>query len=259
MDTIFSEKGQKKLDALIKKGTLCAFDFDGTLAPIVNRHQNAYLPPPIAKQLATLASLTPVAILTGRAIKDIRPRLPFTPHYLIGNHGLEGIPGWEKHEQHYRHLCAQWHHAIQNALSTSPENHNHIEIENKQLSLSIHYRHAANPAQTGKTLLALLKENAPDAFIMPGKYLYNLVPPDAPDKGAALNEIMKTSKAPAVLYVGDDITDENIFRLSWNNLLSIRVEKDLASAAPWYIPTHQDITKLLDHLINRIQSQNGLP
>lgn len=257
MNAIFSEKGRKRLDKAIRKGVLCAFDFDGTLAPIVSNPEDAILPPDIGKRLSALSALTPVAILTGRAVHDIRPRLPFAPAYLIGNHGLEGIPGWEKYSQHYQTLCEKWDSAIRKTLPQCPENNGGIEIENKQYTLAVHYRHTADPEKTGKSLLPFLQKTVPDALIVPGKCMVSLIPPGAPNKGIALNEIMKISRAPSVLYIGDDITDEDVFSLRRKDLLSIHVEKTPASAAPWYIETHEDIARLLDEIISRLQSINA--
>lgn len=254
MNPIFSKAGKEQLDNIIKKGVLCAFDFDGTLAPIVSHPDDARLPDAVGKRMATLTQLAPVAILTGRAIDDITPRLTFTPAYLVGNHGLEGIPGWEKHSSMYRDLCSKWNHALRDTLPAWPGYDSGIEIENKTYSLAVHYRHAADPDKTGEALLPFLEKTAPDALIVPGKCMVSLVPPDAPNKGIALNELMRISQAPSVLYAGDDITDEDVFRLKRKDLLSIHVEKSPASAAPWYIETHEDIIKLLDDLINRLQS-----
>lgn len=254
MNSIFSEAGKKRLDEIIQKGVLIAFDFDGTLAPIVSHPDEARLPQAIGQRLVTLSQLTPVAILTGRAIEDILPRLSFTPAYLIGNHGLEGIPGWEKNSRQYRDLCIRWDDIISKNLPGWPHHDSRIEIENKTYSLAVHYRHAADPARMEEALLPFLKENAPDALVVAGKCMYSLVPPDAPNKGVALNQLMKISQAPAVLYAGDDITDEDVFKLKRKDLLSIHVEKSPTTAASWYIETHEDMTKLLDDLIDRLQS-----
>lgn len=254
MQPLFSEAGKKRLDQIIQKGVLCVFDFDGTLAPIVSHPEDARLPPDTLKRLLVLSTLTPFAIITGRSLEDIRPRLCLTPDYLIGNHGLEGFPGWEEHSQRYRNLCSKWDNAIRHALITWAENDPHIEIENKRYSLAIHYRLTADPERIEQALVPFLEKIAPDALIVAGKFMYSLLPPDAPNKGAALNELMNITQAPSVLYVGDDITDEDVFRLKRKDLLCIRIEKSEESAAAWYIETQEDMIKLLDKLIDRIQS-----
>ena len=40
-----------------------------------------------------------VAVITGRSRSDAMQHLAITPHYLIGNHGAEGLPGWESQDK----------------------------------------------------------------------------------------------------------------------------------------------------------------
>lgn len=68
---------------------LLAFDFDGTLTPIVSRPEQAFASKAVALRLHALSQLLPVAIVTGRTIEDARERLGFVPTYLIGNHGAQ--------------------------------------------------------------------------------------------------------------------------------------------------------------------------
>ena len=251
---IFSKRGKNRLDRIIQKGVLCAFDFDGTLCPIVSRKEDARLSEATSERLAILSELTPVAIITGRSLDDILPRLTFSPAYLVGNHGLEGIPGWENHCSDYRSLCTNWERAVRNALPEWPCSIDDIEIENKQYSLAVHFRHTADPEETGRQLLPLLQETAPDARLVGGKCTFSLVPPDGPNKGTALSELMKISQTPSAIYVGDDVTDEDVFRLRRSNLVSIRVEKSPDTAANWHIEKQEDMIHLLDNLISRIKS-----
>ena len=92
MIPLFSDQGRMQIDRIVRPGVLCAFDFDGTLSPFTG-YENASLPQAIREKLVRLQSMTPVAILTGRALSDIRARLAFKPDYLVANHGQEGVPG----------------------------------------------------------------------------------------------------------------------------------------------------------------------
>src|SRR6476646_3521664 len=65
MNPLFSTKGLSRLDAIARPGLLCAFDFDGTLAPIVSQPDMARLPADVLDRLVALSSLAPVAIITG--------------------------------------------------------------------------------------------------------------------------------------------------------------------------------------------------
>ena len=96
MRHLFSTDGEAALRAVMQRRPLLAFDFDGTLAPIVARPDQATVPEPVSRGLAKLAERWPVAVITGRSVADVSPRLGFTPRYIIGNHGVEypmrGVP-----------------------------------------------------------------------------------------------------------------------------------------------------------------------
>ncbi|MCM1512943.1 MAG: trehalose-phosphatase [Oxalobacter formigenes] len=259
MKPLFSQAGKKQLDKIIRPGVLCAFDFDGTLSPITDNPVDAYLPVPVGKRLLALSCLTPVAILTGRAIRDIRNRLPFSPAFLIGNHGLEGFPGKEALLEGYKKDCLRWEACLRCALSSWNTADPGIVIENKQYSLDIHYRHTPNPVHTGKKLALLLAAVFPDAHILPGKFTYSLLPQNAPDKGDALSALIRISGATGAIYAGDDTTDETVFRLRLHNLLSVRVGICQYSAAAWHIDNQKTVTHLLDTLISRLSPTPPLP
>ena len=89
MKHLFSTEGQRALEAILRRAPLLAFDFDGTLAPIVDRPGDARLPPAAAASLQVLANRLPLAIVTGRRIADVRGRLGFRPRFIVGNHGAE--------------------------------------------------------------------------------------------------------------------------------------------------------------------------
>ena len=89
MDHLFTPQGEAALAAVMRRDPLLAFDFDGTLAPIVDRPGDASVPDNVSRCLAKLARAHPVAIITGRSIADVRARLGFEPHFVIGNHGAE--------------------------------------------------------------------------------------------------------------------------------------------------------------------------
>lgn len=253
MDLLFSAEGMKKLDQIVQPGLLCVFDFDGTLSPIVASPEQASLPREVCERLVALSQLVPVAVLTGRSVADVSPRLNFKPAYVIGNHGAEGMPGWESRAARYEEICQGWKTLLSMALEDPGNFGPDVVIEDKRYSLSVHYRMAANQAQVRAQLEQLFAELVPSARVVAGKCVFNLLPPGAADKGQALEYLMRTSGAPAAIYVGDDVTDEDVFRLRRPDLLSVRIEEKSESAAEYYVPHWLDIVQLLDELISRLQ------
>src|SRR5262245_10523488 len=96
MQHLFTPEGERALQAVMRREPLLAFDFDGTLAPIVAHPDDAAVPPTEARLLAQLSLRRPVAIVTGRRVADVPGRLGFQAQFIIGNHGAEddtpGIP-----------------------------------------------------------------------------------------------------------------------------------------------------------------------
>lgn len=248
MQPLFSRPGWKRLDQVLQPGVLCVFDFDGTLAPIVPRPDDAHLPEEVLRRLLSLTQLAPVGVLTGRALEDIRARLGFEPQYLVGNHGLQGLPGWEAASQSYVDMVSAWSKALTARLAKQDG----IFLEDKQYSLSLHYRESADPKAAEALLREAAMELEPLPRIMAGKFLINLLPDAARDKGDAMLELIEISGCSTAIYVGDDVTDEDAFRVKHPGLLTVRIEPHEQSAAQFFLPQHRDIVHLLDHMLERL-------
>ncbi|RZI42717.1 trehalose-phosphatase [Herbaspirillum sp. HC18] len=247
MQPLFSEAGVRRLHDIAGPGLLCAFDFDGTLAPIVPRPEQAWIPRELAARLQHLSGYAPLAVITGRSLENIRSRLPFEPDFIVGNHGQEGLPGWEARAADHERICSAWMSQLARSLDSRPEASG-IELEDKRYSLSVHYRRAPGPEQAREFLDALFLALDPQPRVVAGKYVYNLVPGDACHKGDALEHLMQACGAKTALYAGDDVTDEDVFRIKRPGLLSVRIEPDANSAAEFYIPRFEDMARLLDDL-----------
>jgi trehalose 6-phosphate phosphatase len=257
MTLLFSEKGQARFDEIVKPGLLCAFDFDGTLAPIVAQPEQAILPLDLRERLVELAMYAPVAIITGRSVEDLQSRLGFKADFIIGNHGLEGLPGWERRAERYEAMCQAWRDHLTAVLRPLGLLDSGVWIENKRYSLSLHYRLASDRQQVETALTALFGDLTPAPRVVGGKFVFNLLPEDAMHKGSALEQLIRAIGATSAMYIGDDVTDEDVFRLHRTDVLSVRIEKHPGSAAPYFIENRQDVTQLLDALIARLQALNA--
>lgn len=252
MVPLFSPSGLRRFDEAMCPGLLCVFDFDGTLSPIVAQPEQAHLPPEAMQRLVALMEYALVAIITGRSVADIRARLGFSPHFIAGNHGLEGVPGWEWRMQAYEEQCRGWKQTLAAALQDCARFDAGIVIEDKRYSLSVHYRQAQDPQRAEQALRELFASCLPQARVIGGKYVFNLMPDDSIDKGRALEQLMQISGACAAIYAGDDVTDEDVFRLHRPDVLTVRIEQSANSAAELFLPRREDIVLLLDALIDRL-------
>ena len=251
MQPLFSEAGWQRLSDIARPRMLCAFDFDGTLVPIMPRPEQVRMPDPVRERLLRLSLLAPVAIITGRALDDIRGLLGFTPDFVVGNHGMEGVPGWEARAvQHVQH-CAAWKMQLARMLDSAPQTEG-IFIEDKRYSLSVHYRAAPDPVWAASFLDEVCARLEPRPRLVAGKCIVSLVGEDAWHKGNALEALMASTGAGTAIYAGDDVTDEDVFRIKRPELLSVRVEQSDDSAADFFVPRAQDMERLLDDLIARL-------
>lgn len=255
MSLLFSETGLRRLDEIVQQRLLCAFDFDGTLAPIVVQPEHACLPNDIRQQLLELSCYAPVAIITGRSIEDTYSRLGFGPDFIVGNHGMEGVPGWEAHAQRHQAICVGWRTQLARVLREGDAG---IRLEDKHYSLSLHYRGARDAGAAEARLMKLFEALEPQPRVVGGKYVFNLLPQDAAHKGNALEQLITICGASHALYVGDDVTDEDVFRLQRRDLLSVRIEHAPYSAAQFFLPRPEDIVQLLTELTARLRAAGAV-
>ena len=246
-----SPEGQEALRGLSLASALYAFDFDGTLAPIVSRPDAARLSSDVEQRLARLAQSELVAVVSGRSLDDLRLRIPGEVRHLIGNHGSEGTGGAVDTEA-MRHVCRAWLAQLKSPLA-SLQNDAGIVVEDKGLTLSLHYRLAADRTSAERSLSALALQLEPVPRVIGGKLVLNLLPPNSLTKLEALVDLARREAVDRVLFVGDDQTDELVFAQAPTHWTTVRVEPDCASRARFSIDRQSDVSALLDKLLLLLQ------
>ncbi len=249
MKNLLAKSNTDVLFRLAHKRCLLAFDFDGTLAPIVDSPDQARMRDETAALLATACSLYPCAVISGRSKDDVTAKLgSVKAKYVIGNHGLEPGPNLAEYEREMS--------AVRRALATSLNQVPGIDLEDKRYSLALHYRHAQRKHETYLTIeRAVARMHLPVRMVL-GKEVVNVIPASAPNKGKALAQLSEIEGSDATLYIGDDVTDEDVFRLSAHgessshDLLTIRVGQSPLSAADYFVGNQGEIDRLLAVLIS---------
>jgi trehalose 6-phosphate phosphatase len=127
-----------------------------------------------------------------------------------------------------------------------------IVLEDKTYSLTFHFRHARDQSAALRLLIARTASLLPLPKLIDGKKVLNVLPPGAPDKGEALAALLRSAHCKRALYVGDDVTDEAVFRLHSPGILSVRVEPDELSAANLHLKGQKDVAKLVAELARLI-------
>src|SRR6185503_16309227 len=137
MTDILAKKNQRVLARYALSNLLVAFDYDGTLAPIVAVPERAHMRASTRRLLRQVAERYPCVVISGRARADLIPRLKDIPVvHISGNHGLEP---WAE-DVHYVVLVREWVDRLRPRLAGCAG----IVIEDKTYSLSIHFRAAHN-------------------------------------------------------------------------------------------------------------------
>jgi len=242
MHWMLSRESRERLKQFLSGKVLLAFDFDGTLAPIVGDPAAARMRPATRRLLGRVAAARPCVVISGRSRSDLRSRVAETGvRSLIGNHGAEP---WE-HSAELRRQVAAWKAALSRRLPPFEG----LWVEDKGLSLTVHYRHCPSKERARSAILRAARPLA-HVRLVPGKYGISLVGRNAPDKGAAFAAEMKRRGAERALYVGDDDTDEDVFRLRNDGLLlTVRVGRCRRSHARYFLRSQREIDQLLRNLL----------
>jgi trehalose 6-phosphate phosphatase len=192
---------------------LVALDFDGVLAPIVDIPSDARPLPAAAAALGRLATLptTTVALLSGRGLADLAAVSGFgSPIRLIGSHGSEFDDGDRASllDDEQRALLEELTAELRELVGGEPG----VTLERKPAGIAVHVRNA--PAEVGARVLEAVR-TGPAARrgveATPGKAVLDLSVVRM-DKGAALDVLRERVGSDAVLFAGDDVTDETAFR-----------------------------------------------
>jgi trehalose 6-phosphate phosphatase len=242
MKDILSLANRELLEQFAWSNVLLAFDYDGTLAPIVEEPERAFMRARTRGLLERAAKLYPTIVISGRAREDaLRLLRGAGVRAVVGNHGLEPWHGIGVVTKKVRF----WRSVLERQLAHLKG----VQIEDKVFSLAVHYRKSREKKRARAAVLRAAA-GLGDVRIIGGKQVVNILPHDAPHKGIALERERDRLRCDTAIYVGDDDTDEDVFALDQpGRLLTIRVGAKRASAASYYIPRQANMDVLLRTLV----------
>ncbi|MDT5189676.1 MAG: trehalose 6-phosphate phosphatase [Mycobacterium sp.] len=225
---------------------LVASDFDGTLAPIVNNPADARPLPGAADALIALAGQpsTTVALVSGRALSTLRELSSIPPPvHLVGSHGAEFDSGFSHDID--RELLER----ITAELTAIAANRPGVTVEPKPASVALHVRNAG--AADGRAALdaALAAAQAWDAELTEGKAVLEFAVIST-DKGEAIDIIRDRDDATAVVFFGDDVTDEKAFRRMRDGDVGVKVGPG-DTLARFRVETPEDVETALTYLLEQ--------
>ncbi|MDD5617779.1 MAG: trehalose-phosphatase [Candidatus Omnitrophica bacterium] len=232
-------------------------DYDGTLAPISKSPDKAFIPQQ-AKELLNALSKNPgykLAIISGRALKDIKDLVGLTGIVYVGNHGLEIEGPKIKFESIIPPGFKRILKKIKDDLSKKLISIKGAFLEDKGYGLSLHYR-LVNERDI--PLVKMAFQEAVIAYLVgnkikinSGKMMLEIRPPIEWNKGKAVlwllarREFALKSARIFPIYIGDDVTDEDAFDALKNKGLTVFVGNSKKSKARYYLKNPQEVTELL--------------
>lgn len=227
-------------------------DYDGTLTPIASRPELAVCPSEVKKYLETLRDFPGVhiAIISGRSLEDVRGKVGVSGIVYVGNHGLEIENPAGKHKKiltsgRRREIERITEH-LQNSLKQIPN----ILFEEKGPVLSVHYRNVPKEffTQVRQAVQAELQQWKDRWKMASGKMVLEIRPNMDFNKGKAVSELIKIFPSLNLLsiYLGDDQTDEDAFRVVKKQGLSVFVGPGTSpSQADFYLQNPEEVKEFL--------------
>lgn len=244
MNHVLDAKGIAELGRVARANTLVAFDFDGTLAPIVADRDLARMRPATRELLARVSARYPCAVISGRGLDDVAARLEGTGvQHVVGNHGME--PGSRLGE--FEREAGLGFEEARRRLA----GHEGLDFEHKRYSFAVHYRRSRDREAARRAIDDTIASLAVATRVIPGHMVVNVMPHGAPDKGDALEQLRAEQGCDLALFVGDDITDEDVFRhVDGGRVVGIRVGASDESAATWFVRDQDEVDELLRILVS---------
>lgn len=256
----------KLKENFIGRDVFLFLDFDGTLSPIASTPDEATLPKENKLLLEKLVKIKRcrVAIVSGRALADVRHHVLLKDLIYVGNHGFE-IAG---QDISFESICSPEVNSVLDRIKSElAVNFSKIKgalIEDKGLTISLHYR-LVSPEEVPlvqKTFEKVCKpfEQKKEIVVFAGKKVLEIRPPILWNKGAAVMWLLQKYKIPLgknspCIYIGDDTTDEDAF----NSLQGIGVtvlvggNESVKSKAGYYLNNTHEVTSFLTKLAELVE------
>jgi trehalose-phosphatase len=238
---------------------LLFFDVDGTLAPIAPQPTLARVPDRTRDVLAALVAMprVTVGLVSGRAARDAKRLVGVEGVWTVGNHGAEiiaptGDVSVDPEVSRYAEPMARTAQLLEPLVAPIVG----VVLENKTWTLSVHYRAA------DERVLPRLRDIVGDVAaehglrVTEGKKVLELRPPIRVDKGTAIERLARDlgglTDGASILFAGDDVTDEDAFRLLRRqdpNAVTICIGDGADTAAEFTLGNTEQLRALLERIV----------
>jgi trehalose 6-phosphate phosphatase len=242
---------------------LC-LDYDGTLTHFVANPLAASLSQNMERVLKSLADREGItmAVISGRDRADLQGRVGIPGLIYAGNHGLDiSGPGFMFVEHEAVERSAQLQ-ILADRLVAKLQNIKGAIVENKGLTMSVHYRAAAaDDWEEVERVVRAMAAGAEHAFVVtPAEKVWEIRPRVEWNKGTAVAWMRERLAAPNLLtiYVGDDTTDEDAFRAIGDGI-AVKVRTAENTAARYQLENPAEVRKFLEWIDELLRHKHPMP
>ncbi|MCL6219495.1 trehalose-phosphatase [Zunongwangia pacifica] len=233
---------------------LIFLDFDGTLAPIVENHEDAGMDEETKKIVNELSNNYAIAVVSGRGLSDVRDKVGLADIYYAGSHGFEiaGPNNFEKDNEEAEKMLPVFDE-IEQKLQQELNDIEGVRFERKKFTLAIHYRQVTQEKISAfHNIIENTIANYPKLHKGDGKKVVEIKPNIDWHKGKAVNFLRKElsdQENPFSIYLGDDTTDEDAFREMENGIGILVGEHGNDSYADYRLESITQVKQFLKALL----------
>lgn len=230
---------------------LVATDFDGVMAPLVEHADQARPLPEAAAALRSLAAVprTSTALISGRALDSLRRAASPEPEtLLVGSHGAETWTGPNaaplQLTPEQAELLARARAAVTSVAQDAPG----CWVEDKPAGVVLHTRSAPDDVASAAVDAARARLGELDGVqVTDGKRVLEVSVVHT-SKGEGIRALRELTGATAVLFAGDDVTDERGFEALEYSDVGIKIGAG-DTAAPFRVDSPAEFAAVLEHLL----------
>lgn len=253
----FFENADKIRQELSQKKVILFLDYDGTLTPIVATPDLAVISDEMREMVRRVSQALTVSVVSGRATDDVKSKVRIDGLFYAGSHGFEiidlaGNVTINEEAQKIRGTIDEVHKKLSERLKGVPG----ALVENVKYTISSHYRLVSDEdfPKVARAVEKILEEY-PALRKTDGKKVFEIRPKIDWDKGKAVEWILKylefDENKQIPVYIGDDTTDEDAFRVLKDKGFGILVAQEpRPSEAKYVIRDTDEVKKVLEFFLS---------
>lgn len=236
-------------------------DYDGTLAPLKPRPEMAILSQETKDTLLALNEEIELFIVSGRPRHFLETQLGDLPLTLVAEHGAFYRLAGQKWQSRVSSDIKSWYSEVEQAMEAYSQKVPFSFVERKEAGVVWHYRQS--PPDFAEYQAKKLDDELNTGLgneavsINMGSKIVEAKASEC-NKGSFLRWLMQSSFRDTSFYIclGDDLTDEDMFKVLGEKGLAIKVGTDHTAAA-YRIPAQKDVIVFLKSMLATLQGQNA--